>query len=402
MLRRTFAAACLAVITLSAGALPGAIAPVAAATCSNWVSESVPPPTIRVFRSASATGAVDTVDFKTYAKNVLSREWIGSWTTESLRSGALAVRNYAWYYVLHWRGGVNADGACFDVRDDTQDQVYDPSKPTWSTAAAAVDDTWSWLVTKAGHIFPTYYNAGTQGEACGANRNGWKAYQWGTQACGLAGETAAQIILTYYYPGVTVSGAPGISPTPTPTQTPSPTPAITPSPSAAPSASPSASTAPSATPQPSPTPTSTPTPSPTATPTARPTATPAALPTPPAAQQLPGGGQATVSHASAPPPAPPAHPNPVVATPALPPGLDALPPGAYLTRLPGPVVLYGVVTTGGQMDTLAPPPDASPQALPDARLSWFRELFPRVAAQLLRSIAVRLASRDTWAMALLR
>ena len=158
-----------------------------------------PPPTIRVFRHA--TGAVETVNFKAYAKNVLSREWIASWTTESLRSGALAVKHYAWYQVLHWRGGTNEDGECFDVRDDTQDQVYDPSKPTYTTAAAAVNATWATRVLKNGAIFPTYYNAGVAGEACGANANGWKMYQWGTQACGLAGKTAAQIMLTYYYPG---------------------------------------------------------------------------------------------------------------------------------------------------------------------------------------------------------
>ncbi|MGH2383180.1 MAG: hypothetical protein ACRDG7_18415, partial [Candidatus Limnocylindria bacterium] len=77
----------------------------AAGECGSYRSETAPPPTIRVYRTA--TGAVDTVDFRTYAKNVLSREWISSWTTESLRSGALAVKNYAWYQVLHWRGYVN-------------------------------------------------------------------------------------------------------------------------------------------------------------------------------------------------------------------------------------------------------------------------------------------------------
>jgi len=125
MPRRTLVAAALAVLTAFAGGLPGWVAPAAAASCSSWSSETDPPPTIRVFRHV--TGAVDTVDFRAYTANVLSREWIGSWTTESLRSGALAVKSYAWYQVLHWRGGVNADGACFDLRDDTYDQVYDPS-----------------------------------------------------------------------------------------------------------------------------------------------------------------------------------------------------------------------------------------------------------------------------------
>ena len=131
-----------------------------------------PPPTIRVFRSA--TGAVETVDFRAYVKNVLSREWISSWTTESIRAGALAVKNYGWYQVLHWRGYVNAAGACFDVFDSTRDQHYDPSRPTYAGMAAAVDATWATLATKSGRIFATYYNAGTAGEACGANANGWR------------------------------------------------------------------------------------------------------------------------------------------------------------------------------------------------------------------------------------
>ena len=89
--------------------MPGLAPRASAASCSSWTSETEPPPTIRVFRHES--GAVETVDFRTYTKNVLSREWIGSWTTESLRSGALAVKSYAWYQVLHWRGGTNSDGA---------------------------------------------------------------------------------------------------------------------------------------------------------------------------------------------------------------------------------------------------------------------------------------------------
>src|SRR5436190_20828768 len=152
MARRTLVAIILALAGTGTSLIPGLSAPVAASSCSNWTSESTPPPTIRVFRHLS--GDVDVVEFKAYAKNVLSREWIGSWTTESLRSGAQAVRNYAWYQVLHWRGGVNGDGECFDVRDDTWDQVYDPTKPVWSTAAAAVDDTWGWRIYKSGHIFP--------------------------------------------------------------------------------------------------------------------------------------------------------------------------------------------------------------------------------------------------------
>jgi hypothetical protein len=313
MYRRTIVAACLAALTTFGAALPwlGATPRAAAASCSGWTSETQPPPTIRVFRHAS--GAVETVDFRTYAKNVLSREWIGSWTTESLRSGALAVKHYAWYQVLHWRGGVNGAGQCFDLRDDTIDQVYDPSKATWSSAAAAVDATWATRVLKNGAIFPTYYNAGAVNEACGANANGWRMYQWGTQGCGLAGRTAAEIVLIYYFPGVTVTDAPAPTPTPTPTPTPVPTPAATPvpTPGPTPTTAPSPGETPPVTPMPSPGPT--PTALPTASPTPPPSATPTLLPTPPPDQQLPGGGQSTVAGAAQPPPPPSADPEPVVA-----------------------------------------------------------------------------------------
>lgn len=310
MSRNHRAAALLAALIALVSAAPGLAPRVVAASCSGWTSSSTPPPSIRVYRHGS--GDVDTVNFKAYTKNVLSREWIASWTTESLRSGALAVKHYAWYQVLHWRGGVNADGACFDLRDDTVDQVYDPSRPTYTTAAAAVDATWSTRVLKNGAIFPTYYNAGSSGEACGANANGWKMYQWGTQACGLAGKTAAQIIHAYYYPNVTVTDAPAPSPTPSPSPTATPKPTMSPKPTATPTAAPSgASATPRATGTPRPTPT--PTPTPTATP--QPAAgTP--LATPPPNQSLPGGGQSGVASQATPPPPPPANPEPKVAQPS--------------------------------------------------------------------------------------
>ena len=314
MSRRVSAVALLAALVMLTSAVPGLPGRAVAASCSGWTSQEDPPPTIRVFRHA--TGDVETVNLKPYTKNVLSREWIGSWTTESLRSGALAVKHYAWYQVLHWRGGTNADGECFDIRDDTADQVYDPSKPVWTTAAAAVNATWTTRVLKNGQIFPTYYNAGSPGEACGANANGWKMYQWGTQACGLDGKTAAQIVLTYYYPNVTVVGdsEPPPTATPSPTSAPTSTPKPTPKPTATPSPAPSAPGA-TATPRPSRTPR--PTPSPTPPPSATPAPTPdPGLATPPPDQQLPGGGQTGIVDDTAPPPPPPDDPEPVVTHPA--------------------------------------------------------------------------------------
>ena len=78
-------ASALAAITLAVTLAPVAVPTPASAAgaCGTYRSETAAPSTIRVYRTA--TGAVDTVDFRTYVKNVLSREWISSWTTESLR-----------------------------------------------------------------------------------------------------------------------------------------------------------------------------------------------------------------------------------------------------------------------------------------------------------------------------
>jgi hypothetical protein len=301
MPRRALAASALVAAALFGSGLPGGVYPAAAASCSGWTSESTPPTTIRVFRTA--TGVVETVDFRAYTKNVLSREWIGSWTTESLRSGAVAVKMYAWYQVLHWRGLTNASGQCFDVYDDTRDQVYNPAQPTWASAAAAVDATWSTRALRNGAVHPTYYNGGAAGEACGANANGWRLYQWGTQACGLAGLSAAQILLTYYYPGWTVTNAPAppppsSTPQPTPPPTPAPTPVPTPPPTPAPTPRPPAPTPPPTPPPPAPVPT----PTPGAAPGASGTGTNGSQP---------GGGQAAIAALVAPPPAPPDRPIPL-------------------------------------------------------------------------------------------
>jgi len=295
-----FAAIILAVVVAPVAA-PAPIA--AAGECGTYRSETVPPPTIRVYRTA--TGAVDTVDFRTYLKGVLSREWISSWTTESLRSGALAVKNYAWYQVIHWRGYVNEAGKCFDVFDSTRDQHYDPSQPTYAPMAAAVDSTWGTLAHKSGRIFAAYYNAGGAYESCGANANGWQMFQWGSQACGLAGKSAAQI-LAIYYSGVTVTAAPPAAtppPTPSPTTAPAPTPRPTATPIPPPSSTPAPSTAPS------PRPSSVPSVAPTAVPNPPP-ATPAPTTAPtPAPVAMPGGGQIGLV---APPPPPPPDPEPII------------------------------------------------------------------------------------------
>ena len=351
-------ASALATILLLAALAPLTATPAsAAAACGTYTSETVPPPTIRVYRTAS--GAVQTVDFRAYVKNVLSREWISSWTTESVRAGALAVKHYAWYQVLHWRGHVNEAGECFDIFDSTRDQHYDPTRPTYAPMAAAVDATWGTRALKSGHVFPTYYNAGAASEACGANANGWQMFQWGTQACGLAGKSAAQIMATYYS-GVSVVAAPPPAP-PAPTPTPQPTPAPTPTPTQPPGS---------------------PATSPTAAPTPQPTPVPTPAPTPSPPSGSPGGGQVGLT---APPPPPPADPEPIVVagpTEATPPE-PSVEPAPSAGPLPETVWPWAI-----ELEAFAEPPIDPPtgtDAVPS--IHWLR--FRVVIERLLMSLVER-------------
>ncbi|MDQ6682469.1 MAG: hypothetical protein M3Y88_04255 [Chloroflexota bacterium] len=394
MTPRPSVVATLAAVALLAAAAPNVAPPIAAASCSGWVSELTPPPSIRVYRVA--TGAVETVDFRRYVKNVLSREWIGSWSAASLQAGTVAVKSYAWYQVLHWRGFTNAAGQCLDVRDDGYDQVYDPSAPTWSTAAAAVDATWATRVLKDGRLFPTYYNAGRPGERCAANANGWRMYQWGTQACGLDGHAASAILAAYYYPGLTVAGggpigSPPATPIATGRPTPTPIPATTsrPTPTATPGASGPPRPSPTAVPAATPHATLLPTPSPTAMPTPLPAPVVAPLPD----QQLPGGGQLSLASTATPPAAPASIPRASIVSAGPGAGVDAAPARATERSWPRGMAALRILAGLDRIDRTSSVFGqilGDPGVPLDARLVAFRQLIGPAIERLLAAIAADL------------
>ncbi|MEV4620070.1 peptidase inhibitor family I36 protein [Asanoa sp. NPDC049573] len=166
--------------------------------CSTDGTNSTLPTTILVYRVS--LGRVDRVDFKTYVKNVLPNEWISSWPRASLESGAMAVKSYGWYWALH-STRKTPGGACYDVRDDTGDQVYRPSSALASTSAA-VDNTWSTRMTRSGNILQAHYCATTT--ACGAWVDGNWLSQYGSRDLANGGSTY-QAILRSYYSGITLS-----------------------------------------------------------------------------------------------------------------------------------------------------------------------------------------------------
>jgi peptidoglycan hydrolase-like amidase len=166
--------------------------------CSTDGTNSKLPSTILVYRVS--LGRVDRVDFKTYVKNVLPNEWVTSWPAASLRAGAVAVKSYAWYWALH-STRKTAGGQCYDVRDDTADQVYRPSSAQ-SSSSSAVDNTWSTRMTRSGNILQAHYCSTTT--ACGAWVDGNWMSQYGSRDLANAGDSY-QTILRHYYSDVALS-----------------------------------------------------------------------------------------------------------------------------------------------------------------------------------------------------
>ncbi|WP_084338035.1 peptidase inhibitor family I36 protein [Actinomadura oligospora] len=166
--------------------------------CQTDGSNTTLPSTILVYRVG--LGRVDRVGFQTYVENVLPNEWISSWPSASLDAGAMAVKTYAWYWALH-STRKTPSGACYDVRDDTGDQVYRPGSALSSTTSA-VQRTWSTRMSRSGSIFAAHYCSTST--ACGAWVDGDWMSQYGSRDYANSG-WSYQSILTHYYSGITIS-----------------------------------------------------------------------------------------------------------------------------------------------------------------------------------------------------
>ena len=153
------------------------------------------PDTIRVrvtddpYCNTTIPYTVEVIDFKEYIKHVLPNEWWASWPGESLRSGAMAAKMYAWYWIA--AGGKWSDA---DVYDSTCDQVYNPAVEYQSTNLA-VDFTWNWRMMRDSQFILTQYRA--YDYQCGsADCMG----QWDSRDKALDGWTWDEILLFYYDP----------------------------------------------------------------------------------------------------------------------------------------------------------------------------------------------------------
>lgn len=192
---------------LAVGLGPASVPAARAAGCTAWPTSYEPPPTIRVLRTA--TGAVEVVPFRDYVERVLAAEWPASYPTAALRVGAIAVKQYAWYYAIRSRAAyVTASGACYDVRDDSRDQIYDPGRSVPAATRAAVEATWSITLRKSGTFFLSGYGPGTV-DACGADLSTTRTRlsQRGVRACALDGLDVEKILRTYLDPGLSIDTA---------------------------------------------------------------------------------------------------------------------------------------------------------------------------------------------------
>jgi hypothetical protein len=180
----------------------------AASQCTGWTSTRVPPTAIRVLRtSGSAAGSIQTVDFKKYVEVVEQAEWPSSWPAEALKVGAVVVKQYAWYYAMNYRGGTGS-GGCYDVVDNTNDQLYQPeTRVPAASEIAAAEATWTESLTKGGAFMPTGYRSGTS-TTCGADVDGSHAFQHSVFGCAAAGMTVDQILHLYFDPVVIWSAPP--------------------------------------------------------------------------------------------------------------------------------------------------------------------------------------------------
>src|SRR3989442_13284490 len=75
----------------------------AASSCTGWRDTLTPPPSIRVYRTAYQRTV--TVDFKRYVRTVMASEMGPTHPRASLRAGAVVIKQYGWYFAMHWHGG---------------------------------------------------------------------------------------------------------------------------------------------------------------------------------------------------------------------------------------------------------------------------------------------------------
>lgn len=139
-------------------------------------------------------------DFSTYVSDVLGNEWIPSWNLQSLQAGALAIKDYAWYEMLHPDYSSPAVQRGADITDYKQyDQTYikDSHLKYPSVIAACSNMEYQALLDNNGYVLYGRYVAGTQGQI-GSVSDGIMR-QWGTEYMAISYAWDYFTICSTYY-----------------------------------------------------------------------------------------------------------------------------------------------------------------------------------------------------------
>jgi hypothetical protein len=110
-------------------------------------------------RGSSEPAHIVTVPFRRYVSRVMNGgAWPAHKPLESLKVGAIAIKQYAWWHVLHHQPGYTWRGRCYDIRDG--DQLYRAPFRSHSRVWRAIDATWSVSLRKRGRFFRTGWSGG--------------------------------------------------------------------------------------------------------------------------------------------------------------------------------------------------------------------------------------------------
>ena len=191
----------LAVALLVAPATLHDVSPAQAGGSCTHASYKEPPATIRVFRmhrrGSSNRSRIDIVPFKTYVGRVMAAgAWPAGKPTESLKVGAIAIKQYAWWHVLHHQPGYHLRGHCYDIRDS--DQLYRRPFLVHSRIRDAVDATWDVRLLKHHRFIRTGWSG--FGGGCARLTDGWHLLEDGVSACARRGWTWQRIVRRYLAP----------------------------------------------------------------------------------------------------------------------------------------------------------------------------------------------------------
>lgn len=172
----------------------------ASASCTGWESRRNPPRTIRVLLTRS--GTVVTVPFRSYvAKVMASGEWPSGLPHALLVAGGFAAKQYAWYYTLkgnHRASYQTRSGACYDVRNDTTDQLFSPGADPTRRQRAALKLLWVTSLRRSDRFILTGYRAASFSSWCGRDADGWHLFVRSASHCARLDLTAKQILRRYY------------------------------------------------------------------------------------------------------------------------------------------------------------------------------------------------------------